>query len=171
MVDALSAGEQPDAAFIDRVGYLMRTTAVYGSGKFGAADRSELLNHDLGRHPFRLEMLNVYLIREFVLDLVEHIAAQRGGEQAAVLDPELRQRLGIGNSTGLGMAPFLVNHPALLHQWMLMRETALVRVRNQACSSAEKVLTFRQVLHDAVEHAATWHSEHPIQQQHLEGLK
>jgi len=39
VVDTLSKGQQPDAAKIAEVGYLMRTTAVYGSGKLGAADR------------------------------------------------------------------------------------------------------------------------------------
>ena len=33
------AGEQPDAGLVESVGYLMRTTAVYGNGKFGIADR------------------------------------------------------------------------------------------------------------------------------------
>ena len=39
VVDCLSKGLQPDQKMITDVGYLMRTTAVYGSGKFGAADR------------------------------------------------------------------------------------------------------------------------------------
>ena len=38
--DCLAAGSQPDLAEIEPIGYLMRTSAVYGSGKFGAADRS-----------------------------------------------------------------------------------------------------------------------------------
>ncbi|MEM9852794.1 MAG: hypothetical protein AAF761_12460, partial [Pseudomonadota bacterium] len=42
VVEALAAGRQPDAARIDEVGYLMRTTAVYGSGKFGAQDRAAI---------------------------------------------------------------------------------------------------------------------------------
>ena len=40
VVESLAAGAQPDATMIDEVGYLVRTTAVYGSGKFGAADRA-----------------------------------------------------------------------------------------------------------------------------------
>ncbi|MGB1255922.1 MAG: hypothetical protein ACPG51_08650, partial [Thiolinea sp.] len=39
VVDALAQGRQPQMAQLEQVGYLMRTTAVYGSGKFGAADR------------------------------------------------------------------------------------------------------------------------------------
>jgi hypothetical protein len=40
VVAALAEGRQSDRSQIDAVGYLMRTTAVYGSGKFGAADRT-----------------------------------------------------------------------------------------------------------------------------------
>ena len=39
VVDSLAAGKQPDREQLEAVGYLVRTTAVYGSGKFGAADR------------------------------------------------------------------------------------------------------------------------------------
>ena len=40
VVDSLAAGKQPDIQMIEQVGYLFRTTAVYGAGKFGAADRT-----------------------------------------------------------------------------------------------------------------------------------
>jgi hypothetical protein len=79
--------------------------------------------------PFRVEMLAVWLIRAFVADLVEHMAASAGGDRAVRLDPDLRRALGIGNATGLGMAPFLVNHPDLLNNWITARETAIARVR------------------------------------------
>ena len=35
VVQSLSEGKQPDKDFLSKVGYLYRTTAVYGSGKFG----------------------------------------------------------------------------------------------------------------------------------------
>ena len=35
VVDNLSKGMQPDINLLEKVGYLYRTTAVYGSGKFG----------------------------------------------------------------------------------------------------------------------------------------
>ena len=122
VVEALHAGQQPDPAELARVGYLMRTTAVYGNGKFGIADRGRFADRPGLDGPFAAEMLAVWLIRGFTLDLAEH----RGG---AALDPALKRGLGVGNSTGLGMAPFLVNHPALIHRWMEARETALARVR------------------------------------------
>jgi len=134
VVDRLAEGAQPDAEQIESVGYLMRTTAVYGSGKFGAADRAVLAERTIMSAPFHAEMLAVWLIRSFSLDLVEHMARMKGGDRAARIDPPLRRRLGIGNSTGLGMAPFLVNHPALLNAWMTARETAEpVRPRAGKC--------------------------------------
>ncbi len=43
----------------------------------------------------------------------------------------IQRYLGIGNSTGLGMAPFLINHPQLIDQWITSRETALAIAKNQ----------------------------------------
>ena len=39
VVESLSNGIQPNLDLLEKVGYLYRTTAVYGSGKFGLADR------------------------------------------------------------------------------------------------------------------------------------
>ena len=114
VIERLAGGEQPDRELVESVGYLMRTTAVYGSGKFGAADREIIADRPELAGPFRAEMLAVWLIRAFTLDLVEHLARQRAPDEAVSLDPELRRRFGVGNSTGLGMAPFLVSHPVLI---------------------------------------------------------
>ena len=122
VVTRLKAGQQPDVTLVRDTGYLMRTTAVYGNGKFGIADRACIESRPGLGGPFMAEMLTVWLIRHFTHDLVEHI----GGHP---LDRGLKRHLGIGNSTGLGMAPFLVNHPVLLNNWMMARETALARVR------------------------------------------
>ncbi|MGV8985147.1 MAG: hypothetical protein ACOH2H_02545 [Cypionkella sp.] len=171
VVDRLSAGQQPDAAELDAVGYLMRTTAVYGSGKFGAADRAVIADRPELSGPFRAEMLTVWLIRAFTVDLVEHIAATRGGTNAVRLDPDLRKRLGVGNSTGLGMAPFVIRHPILLNNWMQAREEALARVRAQTSAAPEAVEGLRAALTAAQENAATWHSDHPVQQAKLADLR
>ena len=45
VVDCLAKGNQPDINEINKVGYLLRTTAVYGSGKFGLSDFSLSLIH------------------------------------------------------------------------------------------------------------------------------
>ena len=68
VVDCLSNGKQPDINEINKVGYLLRTTAVYGSGKFGLSDFTNTKNKTVFNQPFRAEMLSVYLIRDLALN-------------------------------------------------------------------------------------------------------
>lgn len=171
VVDRLSQGLQPDPAELDAVGYLMRTTAVYGSGKFGAADRDRIAHRPELKAPFQAEMLSVWLTRAFTVDIAEHMARVKGGARAVALDRDLRRRLGVGNSTGLGMAPFLVRHPRLLNSWMAARETALARVRALDHADPVAVETFLQTLSDAQENARLWHSDHPAQVAKLTALR
>ncbi len=171
VVDRLAAGTQPDRAEVERVGYLMRTTAVYGSGKFGAADRDRIARRPELAAPFQAEMLSVWLIREFTVDIVEHLAAARGGTGAARLDPAIRRGLGVGNSTGLGMAPFVVRHPVLLNNWMAARDEALARVRALTAATGTAVAALQDALAAARENARRWHSAHPIQVAKLADLR
>ena len=55
VVNCLSNGQQPDIQEIEKVGYMMRTTAVYGSGKFGAVDYTEISNRPEFGTPFQAE--------------------------------------------------------------------------------------------------------------------
>lgn len=164
VVDCLRAGQQPDAALINSVGYLMRTTAVYGNGKFGIADRTLIENRPGIQGPFAAEMLTVWMIRSFTHDLVEHL----GG---AALDPRLKRHLGIGNSTGLGMAPFLVSHPVLLHNWALARETALARVRALPSITAAQGETLLHLADRAAAHLAEWQVPDPLHQSRIDLLR
>ena len=129
VIEKLSEGNQPDIDLLSSVGYLYRTTAVYGSGKFGLADRFRIKNREEINGPFRLEMMLVYLVRQFTFDQVNHVAYHKNPKKAVKLDEKICKNLGIGNSTGLGMAPFIVNHPTLLNNWILSRETALKKIR------------------------------------------
>ncbi|MGE3693519.1 MAG: hypothetical protein AB7F98_19255 [Novosphingobium sp.] len=171
VIERLSQGLQPDPAEVAAVGYLMRTTAVYGAGKFGAADRSLIANRAELSAPFQAEMLSVWLIRQFTTDLVEHLAAAKGGDRAVRLEPAIRRSLGVGNSTGLGMAPFLVRHPMLMNNWMWAREEALARVRAQTSAETASVQRLREALTDARRNADLWHSDHPIQIAKLKDLR
>lgn len=159
VVDRLSRGLQPDLNEVERVGYLMRTTAVYGSGKFGAADRDKWADRPEFGGSFRPELLLVWLVRAFTLDIVEHLAQARSPKTATTIDPALRRRFGVGNSTGIGMAPFLINHPALLHAWIVARETALARVRSQRTAEPEAVALFDNLLSRAAINAEGWLTE------------
>ena len=159
VVGHLAAGRQPDCDEVERVGYLMRTTAVYGSGKFGAADRDHWAARPEFGGSFRPELLLVWLVRTFTLDLVEHLARSRSPKTAVAIDPKLRRRFGVGNSTGLGMAPFLINHPTLIHSWINARETALARVRSLESANDRSVAVFSDLLARATLNADTWLTE------------
>jgi hypothetical protein len=163
VIDKLSIGQQPDRGQLESVGYLVRTTAVYGSGKFGAADRLTICDRPELRGPFQAELLSVWLIRAFAIDLVEHIAQSIGGDKAVVIEPDLRKRIGVGNSTGLGMAPFLFNHPALINNWMMAREEAIARVRAVNKANAAEVTEFLACFERAKYNFSNWNTVHEIQ--------
>ncbi|WP_247256942.1 hypothetical protein [Pseudomonas moorei] len=171
VVQELAQGRQPDRAFIDEVGYLMRTTAVYGSGKFGAADRECIAQRPELSAPFQAEMLTVFLIRAFTVDLVEHLAQARAPDTAVILEPGIRRRFGMGNSTGLGMAPFLLNHPVLLNNWVLAKETALQRVRAVHRPSQAERAMFLDFVRRARADAQQWRSDHTLQGQRISQLQ
>lgn len=155
VVAALAGGRQPDAAALADVGYLMRTTAVYGASKFGLADRAAVADRPELAGPFQAEMLSVWLIRAFTVDLVDHLARRRGGAGAVRLGPQQRRCVGVGNATGLGMAPFLINHPVLIHRWFSARETALARVR-AATVTPPALAVLRASAGCARRHVAGW---------------
>jgi len=171
VVECLAAGQQPSAQQVQDVGYLMRTTAVYGNGKFGIADRAKFADRPGMSGPFHAEMLAVWLVRGFTHDLVEHVARLQAPLTFAPLDPALKRHLGIGNATGLGMAPFLVNHPALLNNWVLARETALVRVLNQ--TAIDRVISARTVLliDRVTQHLQQWNVADRRQMDRIEVLR
>ena len=106
VVNSLSVGKQPDKELLKKVGYLYRTTAVYGSGKFGLADRFRIKDRKEIYGPFRLEMMLVYLVRQFTFDQVNHIAKCKNSKKAVMLEESIARNLGIGNSTGLGTVSY-----------------------------------------------------------------
>ena len=170
VVDSLSNGEQPNKDILSKVGYLYRTTAVYGSGKFGLADRFRIKNREEIRGPFRLEMMLVYLVRQFTFDQVNHIAKNKNPKLAVELDPTISRRLGIGNSTGLGMAPFIVNHPTLLNNWIHARETALKQIREIEQVSKNEIDIFYNCLIKSLKNITSWHTDSEFQKEKIKGL-
>ncbi|WP_028022020.1 hypothetical protein [Enterovibrio calviensis] len=128
LISSLSKGVQPDPIEIAKVGYILRTTAVYGNGKFGIADFETLQDNADFNLSFSAQMCAVYLLRQFSLDWVHFIAAQQGGDTAVTLTPALQRYIGIGNATGLGMAPFLITHPRVVAQWITQREIGFASI-------------------------------------------
>ncbi len=163
VVERLSNGKQPNLELLEKVGYLYRTTAVYGSGKFGLADRFRIKNREEINGPFRLEMMLVYLVRQFTFDQVNHVAKNRNPENAIKLDPKICRNLGIGNSTGLGMAPFIVNHPTLLNNWIISRELALKKIREIKIVKIQERDLFKDCVKNSLKNITSWNTESEYQ--------
>ena len=171
VVKNLSNGEQPNKDILSKVGYLYRTTAVYGSGKFGLADRFRIKNRKEICGPFRLEMMLVYLVRQFTFDQVDLIAKYKNPKKAVKLDRKICRNLGIGNSTGLGMAPFIVNHPTLLNNWILAKETALKKIREIKYVKKIDESIFKDCLNKSLENIKFWTTDSDFQIKKIESLK
>ena len=170
VVESLSNGEQPDLDLLSKVGYLYRTTAVYGSGKFGLADRFRIKNREEINGPFRLEMMLVYLVRQFTFDQVNHVAYNKNPKKAIKLDEKICKNLGIGNSTGLGMAPFIVNHPTLLNNWILSRETALKRIREIKRVELKDSELFIDCVKKSISNITSWNTNSEYQKNKIKLL-
>tara|TARA_Y100000741_G_scaffold64039_1_gene45792 strand:+ start:2374 stop:4035 length:1662 start_codon:yes stop_codon:yes gene_type:complete len=163
VAECLSKGQQPDKKKLAEVGYLYRTTAVYGSGKFGLADRFRIKNREEIYGPFRLEMMLVYLVRQFTFDQVNHIAKSKNPKAAVSLDSDISRNLGIGNSTGLGMAPFIVNHPLLLNNWIMAREIILKQIRQIKKINQTDIDLIINCLKSSKKNIENWNTESDFQ--------
>ena len=170
VVESLSNGSQPNLDLLDKVGYLYRTTAVYGSGKFGLADRFRIKNREEINGPFRLEMMLVYLVRQFTFDQVNHVAKSKNPKKAVNLDLKICKNLGIGNSTGLGMAPFIVNHPTLLNNWIFCRETALKKIREIKVVKTQDSELFKTCVRGSIKNITSWNTESEYQLKKINNL-
>ena len=171
VVQSLSSGNQPDKKLLSKVGYLYRTTAVYGSGKFGLADRFRIKDRKEIYGPFRLEMMLVYLVRQFTFDQVNHIAKSKNPDKSVELNADIARNLGIGNSTGLGMAPFIVNHPTLLHNWIYCREKALKDIRSIEEVNANDLNIFKDCLVKSKVSINSWLTDSKYQNNKISSLK
>ena len=170
VTENLSQGLQPDLNLLSKVGYLYRTTAVYGSGKFGLADRFRIKNREEINGPFRLEMMLVYLVRQFTFDQVNHVAYHKNPKKAVKLDEQISKNLGIGNSTGLGMAPFIVNHPTLLNNWILSREIALKKIREIKNVNKKDSELFFDCVKKSLTNITSWNTDSEYQKNKINNL-
>ena len=153
VVEKLASGQQPDLDVMAKVGYLYRTTAVYGSGKFGMADWAKVKTQypDFAR-PFSAEMFSCFLIRDFSLFQADYVAKKRAPNKAAKMNEHVKRYVGIGNATGLGMAPYLINHPLLINNWIEVRETALALIKRDGDVTAKTRGDFHCLAEKAMQH-------------------
>ena len=170
VLDNLSNGKQPSKALINEIGYLVRTTAVYGNGKFGIGDFSKNEDKEFLKKPFQAEMLTVYLIRYFSIELINYLAKQKGKSNSVKISDRIAKHIGVGNATGLGMAPFLVNHPELIHKWILSRETAISRVFSIKELSVDDQNKIIDLIQQACKYTSQWEVNDIIQSKRITKL-
>jgi hypothetical protein len=115
-------------------------------------------------------MMLVYLVRQFTFDQVNHVAHHKNPKIAVKLDKQICKNLGIGNSTGLGMAPFIVNHPTLLNNWILSRETALKKIREIKDVQEKDAKLFIDCVKKSLTNITSWNTDSEYQQNKIKSL-
>ena len=128
VVNSLAAGDQPDVDYLAKGGYIMRSTAFYANTKFGLSAFESLPPQHALSGSFQAQMFTAFMLRHYACDLAEHIARTRN-PNAAPLDPAIKRFLGLGNATGMGLVPFVINRPHLTHIWICLREIALASAK------------------------------------------
>lgn len=130
--DALGKGLQPNAIEIKKVGYLMRNTGLDGNGTFGTTSFPAIP----GSHPlktsYHAQMLAAYLMRELSVDLVEELARIDSPAKAVRLDPSIKQFIGVGNGSALGLAMLVYNRPVMMNAYISAYVDAVKHVLSDA---------------------------------------
>ena len=157
-LENLSNGLQPEFEQVKKIGYLLRTTAVYGNGKFGIGDYNFKSNSKILRNGFWTEMLTVYMLKIFSIEYVNFLAKNKS-KNYTKLNDNISDYLGTGNATGLGMAPFVINHPKLIHKWINTKQTLINIALDQKTLSKNKLKLFLLLLENSKKHINQWEVE------------
>lgn len=150
VVDSLAAGRQPDPHQIASVGYILRTTAFIGNGQLGTRPLAGYDSDHPMRRPYHAQIWSAFLLREYVFDLVEHMA-RANNPQAARLNDDIRRYVGLGNSAATGLVPFVANHPLMIHRWVQAQESAAGAARSRSVGRyAPEFARFQALLTKAI---------------------
>ena len=163
----LAKGKQPDFKLVRDIGYLLRTTAVYGNGKFGINDFDIKAKCKVLRNPFWAEMLTVYMLKYFSIELINFLAKAKGGTKSIKLDEKISQFIGTGNATGLGMAPYIINHPKLIHTWIDNKYKLLKKISSKKVVSQNRIKFIIASLKKAYLHICQWKVEDTVQKRKI----
>jgi len=150
VVDALAAGRQPNPASLAEVGYILRTTAFIGNGHLGTKTLAAYAGGHPLSAPYHAQMCSGLLLREFVFDLVDAMAARRAPSACRLATP-LRRFLGLGNSAATGLVPFLTSHPKLVSTWLVGDQIALAEIKRLP-PNTKKVEHFSCLIDRAILH-------------------
>ena len=166
----LTKGLQPEFEQVRKIGYLLRTTAVYGNGKFGIGDYNLKSDSKIIKNGFWAEMLTVYMLKIFSIEYVNFLAKNKS-KNYTILNDNISNYLGTGNATGLGMAPFVVNHPKLIHSWINSKQKLIKFALDQKSLSKNKLKLFLLLLENAKKHVDQWEVEDKKQQKIINETK
>lgn len=158
VVDSLTAGRQPDRAFLAQGGgYIVRNAGWYGNGRQGSRSWLSLEEgHPLGQ-PYQVDVFILYLWRAAAIDIVEGMAKARNPD-APALDIEIQEALGVGNASGIGMVAGLVRWPAWLSTYNFLRELVLAyAITRTGPLDARKA----RRIHELVDRSAHYYLEQP----------
>ena len=61
------------------------------------------------------------------------------------------------------MAPFIVNHPTLLNNWMLSREVALKKIREIKVVKTKDISLFKECVKNSLKNITSWNTESEYQ--------
>ncbi|WP_311172060.1 hypothetical protein [Halobellus ordinarius] len=147
VVESLAAGHQPDIDRLAKGGYLTRSSGYYGNGLNGTKEFKAMDDDHPLSGPYMAQMLTIWMLRIYGFDVAEEMAASRSAD-AASLDYEIKRYLGTGNSSGIGIIHYVINHPQLIHTWIRAREVALARVKTIE-PTTDEIRQFESLLADA----------------------
>ena len=68
------------------------------------------------------------------------------------------------------MAPFIVNHPTLLHKWILSRETALKKIREIKKVESKNYNLFKKCVKNSLKNLTNWNTESEFQAKKISSL-
>lgn len=146
--ESLASGQQPDAAAIKKVGYLMRNTGLDGNGTFGTVSFKAIpADHPLATSYFA-QMLAAYLMRELSVDVVEELARLDNPQAAVRLSKETRSVIGVGNGSALGLVMFVYNRPKLINAYLSAYLDALQHVLTEPIETNDPRFTHLERLLD-----------------------
>ena len=61
------------------------------------------------------------------------------------------------------MAPFIVNHPTLLNNWILSREVALKKIREIKIAETKDISLFKECVKNSLKNITSWNTESEYQ--------
>lgn len=147
VVEALAAGRQPDEDFVNRSGgYIIRNAGYYANGRHGTKASVGLAEDNPLKHHYFPDLLALYMWRVAAFDVAE-ATAKAITANAVPIAADIKNRLGVGNTSGLGMVANVVRWPAWTGAILTVRELSLAyALTRRGAIESQRIDRFRQVV-------------------------